>query len=440
MLVRSLAGHDDTTFTSRLRRTATSYASEANEDGGWGLFAGSDSSLVNTAEVLAILKATGWRPNSPAVDKGLAFICKRLRDDPRPRDAGGRGQRSRYVIFGLLGLTEFGSASWRPDIREAISTACDWLLERQTTTGSWPASLDATEGDVVLTTALAAIALERLRPGDEAIQRALDSLRSTPSVGFRRGRKEPFAPHQALAALALREAGALDDARAIASALAASPEAWCSLRHHEGHAGTRWQHSTFSLALRAVLDSGAADVEQLFVSTSVTHLRTLWHERTSRWLDEPSPSEYSATPSVRAAYGVTMAIESLVRALGARSLEAYGERPHPRRAHLKLTQAGPIELDLGDSIARIDVPWRQRELIEALIDLGATRDAPVDERKVERAMGSTSDALERNSRRLNQRVREHVADLSPLVRHREGRFWLDVDQASTEDTDLPPVG
>ncbi|TDD94359.1 hypothetical protein [Actinomadura rubrisoli] len=85
MKLAGLASYDQ-----RVARAARTLLGCQGFDGGWGLTLSSVSSIVNTSEVLAILRAAdvGGAP----VRGALAYLAEAVEQHCRPRQKGGRGR------------------------------------------------------------------------------------------------------------------------------------------------------------------------------------------------------------------------------------------------------------------------------------------------------------------------------------------------------------
>jgi hypothetical protein len=154
MKLAGLASYD-----KRVVRAAQTLLGCQGHDGGWGLTLSSVSSIVNTTEVLAILRAAGV--GGAPVRDALGYLAGAVPEHPRPRQKGGRGENTRFVCFGLSGLLHYSEFFTQPEVAEAVAWCVDWLDEHQIGQG-WPevAGIDDTS---LHQTALAVLALSRLR-------------------------------------------------------------------------------------------------------------------------------------------------------------------------------------------------------------------------------------------------------------------------------------
>jgi hypothetical protein len=146
-------------YDRRVARAARTLLASQGFDGGWGLTLSSVSSIVNTSEVLPILRAAGV--GGTPVRDALGYLAGAIEEHCRPRQKGGRGENTRFVCFGLTGLLHYPEFVTQPEVAQTAAWCVDWLTTHQIGHG-WPevAGID----DVSLhQTALAVLALAKLR-------------------------------------------------------------------------------------------------------------------------------------------------------------------------------------------------------------------------------------------------------------------------------------
>jgi hypothetical protein len=146
-------------YQKRLSRAAQTLLEHQGFDGGWGLTLSSVSSIVNTTETLAVLRAAGIA-GSP-VREALSFLSGAAGEHCRPRQKGGRGENTRFVCFALSGLVSYPQFFAQPGVADACAWCVGWLDAHRLDQG-WPevAGVD----DVSLhQTARAVLALSGLR-------------------------------------------------------------------------------------------------------------------------------------------------------------------------------------------------------------------------------------------------------------------------------------
>lgn len=148
------------------RRYVECQSDDGDHGGGWGLREGQEPSIVNTTEVLAILNANG-QVGDP-VDKAITYLTKAIPMHCARRERGkGRGRNTRFVTFGLLGLTEYEGRLSRLDVAETVRWIVRWLEENRFEGGprgeqGWPEAL-AEQETSLFQTAMATLAMCRLR-------------------------------------------------------------------------------------------------------------------------------------------------------------------------------------------------------------------------------------------------------------------------------------
>ena len=122
-------------YERRVSRAARTLLDHQGFDGGWGLTLSSVSSIVNTSEVLLVLRAAGIG-GKPARD-ALSYLAESIEEHCRPRQKGGRGENTRFVCFGLMGLLRYPEFFTQPGVAETAAWSVDWLERHQVGQG-WP--------------------------------------------------------------------------------------------------------------------------------------------------------------------------------------------------------------------------------------------------------------------------------------------------------------
>lgn len=378
-------------YRKRVSCAARTLLEHQGFDGGWGLTLTSVSSIVNTTEALAVLRAADVA-GKPARD-ALSFLAGAVGEHCRPRQKGGRGENTRFVCFALSGLVSYPQFFAQPGIADGAAWCVDWLGTHQVDQG-WPevAGVD----DVSLhQTARAVLALCSMRevlaglgpgfvlPGGmdggvllnrvgpliaHGVRGLLYHRRSSGAWGWRT--YVDTAPSPSKTALCLMavagSAGCLgagdafDPARDVPleaggvsgevvmrrpSQVAAEAADWLLRNHHRWEAfveddkdvqGTAWEHMAYSLGAQAVLRAGANPHDQR-LARSWRLMSDLWDDEAGLW-NEPGASGARAT--VRAAF---------------HSVCAY-EEARARIAQIGMTEetaAGPV-LDAGPGTAHME--------------------------------------------------------------------------------------
>ncbi|WP_433228251.1 hypothetical protein [Actinomadura formosensis] len=327
-------------------------------DGGWGLTLSSVSSIVNTSEVLAILRAAGVG-GSPVRD-ALAYLSGVVEQHCRPRQKGGRGENTRFVCFGLTGLLHYPEFFTQPRVAETAAWCVDWL-ERQQIDQGWPevAGIDDTS---LHQTALAVLALSRLRDTLTALGPGL-ALPGGADTGTLAARVEPLirhgltgvlyhrrssgawgwrtyvdtAPSPSKTALCLMAVAAAAGRQPLGgtpsreepqevggvhgrpellrpSQIIADAGQWLLRNHHRWETfveddkdvqGTAWEHMAYALGVQSVLRAGGNPHDQR-LGRAWRLMNDLWDREAGLW-NEPGASGRRAT--IRAAYYTVTAYE-----------------------------------------------------------------------------------------------------------------------------------
>ncbi|MDX6744137.1 hypothetical protein [Actinocorallia sp. A-T 12471] len=346
-------------YDRRLSRAARTLLASQGFDGGWGLTLSSVSSVVNTSEVLPILRAAGI--GGKPVRDALAYLAGAIEEHCRPRQKGGRGENTRFVCFGLTGLLHYPEFVTQPEVAQTAAWCVDWLTEHQIGQG-WPevAGID----DVSLhQTALAVTALAQLRdaltglgpglnlPGgidtteltgriDPLIAHGLAGLlyhrRTSGAWGWRTYVDTAPSPSKtALCSMAvvaatgqttsgppvndapLQVGGVHDDPELKRpSQIIAEAGQWL-LRHHprwetfveddKDVQGTAWEHMAYALGVQAVLRAGGSPYDQR-LARAWKLMDSLWDPEGGLWT-EPGASG-RRRPTIRAAYYTVCAYEA----------------------------------------------------------------------------------------------------------------------------------
>ncbi|MFC5188014.1 hypothetical protein ACFPM5_42180 [Actinomadura harenae] len=345
-------------YDRRVSRAARTLLDSQGFDGGWGLTLSSVSSIVNTSEVLAILRAAGI--GGQPVRDALRYLAGAIEEHCRPRQKGGRGENTRFVCFGLTGLLHYPEFVTQPEVAQTAAWCVDWLSTHQIEQG-WPevAGID----DVSLhQTALAVLALARLRdaaavlgPGLE-LPGGIDTTRLTSRIaplighglaGLLYHRRTsgawgwrtyvdtaPSPSKTALCAMAVAaatghtigrtpaddsplEVGGASDGIELKrpSQIIGEAGQWL-LRHHprwetfveddKDVQGTAWEHMAYALGVRGVLLAGGSPYDQR-LARAWKLMDGLWDAEGGLWME---PGASGRRPTIRAAYYTVCAYEA----------------------------------------------------------------------------------------------------------------------------------
>lgn len=347
-------------YGERVSRAAQTLLEHQGFDGGWGLTLTSVSSIVNTTEALAILRAAdvGGKP----VRDALSFLSGTVEDHCRPRQKGGRGENTRFVCFALMGLLSYPQFFAQPGIADTAAWCVDWLEHQQIDQG-WP-EVAGVDDPSLHQTARAVLALVGLRkalvgfgPGfvlpsgtdtrvlldrvDPLIAHGVRGLlyhrRSSGAWGWRTyvdtapspsktalclmavagsvgclGAGDPFDPARDMP----QEAGGVSGETVMRrpSQVVAEAADWLLRNHHRWETfveddkdvqGTAWEHMAYSLGVQAVLRAGANPHDQR-LTRSWRLMNELWDAEAELW-NEPGASGKRAT--IRAAFHTVCAYE-----------------------------------------------------------------------------------------------------------------------------------
>jgi hypothetical protein len=431
--------------TDRLRAAAEHYATAANPDGGWGAFPESASSIVNTAEVLALLRTAGFRPSHRTVDRAVRYIADAASAHFRPKAEGGRDPHIRFLSFGLLGLTEYPAFLVDAHVRGGIDFCCERLQRQVLRAGGWPGTAGERQLSVFQTTT-AIIALAGIGAHPKLVARGADALlklRDRDGALRAQSRRGPASvPHTALGAIGLYHAGREREAARAARWLYARPAEWQEETHKDGAVrGAGWVHMTFGLATQALLLTGVATYYDEPVAHAVDFMDRLWLDDACEWRDGDVDSDQT---SVRATYAVALSYRELARNAGVLTIDAARESPEPTPPHAKRRferpalesglvvqvaaspniMIGPVG-ERGVAIRLGDAEWR---IVKAAVEQGAF-ERPIAVQEAADALYPDSKdnmgTLERTCRRLNTKVRKKVS-VERLIRVSRGRLGLAV--------------
>lgn len=346
-------------FEARAGDAARTLLRNQGYDGGWGLTLTSVSSIVNTSEVLPILRSAGiaGQPARQALD----FLTGAISQHCRPRQKGGRGEHTRFVAFGLTGLMSHPRFVHHEGVAEAAAWCVGWLEDNQVDHG-W-AEVLGLDDTSLHQTALALQALAHLRdvlndfgpgvqlPGgvetgdllervgpliDHGVCGLLYHRRPSGAWGWRTYvDTDPSPSKTALGLLALSavcsgtgpggQPAYRDDPRETGgvhgvarpkrvSEVVAEAGRWLLHNHHRWETfveddkdvqGTAWEHMAYALCTQAAVRAGASPRDPR-LTKAWQLMNDLWDPEAGLW-NEPGASGKRAT--IRAAYYTVSAYE-----------------------------------------------------------------------------------------------------------------------------------
>jgi hypothetical protein len=348
---------------ARMARTARVYLDLARHDSGWGLAPDQVSSLVNTAEVLAILQAGGVPFAHSGVQNALTYLTKHLKphlDDPD------HGPRTRYVTFTILGLTEYAHAYSRADVRDCLSFAYKWLAASNRVAGGWSAQADSDKLSLFATCS-AVGALARSSYAGDATSEGVECLLEHSLSGqtwpteYNPSEKPIISPAlTGLAALALFEAGHDKLADRGIKWLLKHPEWWQNRTEDaRNEIGTSWRHMSFSICARAVLRAGTPIFDARLRPT-LKYVGSLWSQRDGLWSDGAPDGHLT----VRGAYAAAQLYQELRRGLGELDALALAERLNPEETDdIDATSLGELTLNDGTTTIEITSAFGSRHTV-----------------------------------------------------------------------------
>ncbi|MFD4996298.1 hypothetical protein [Streptomyces buecherae] len=329
------------------------------------------SSIVNTSEVLPILRQAGIAGH--AVRQALDFLTGAIGNHCRPRHKGGRGEHTRFIAYGMGGLLSHPRFFHHSGVVEATAWCVGWLEDHRVDHG-WPEVLGLDDTSLHQT-ALVCQALAQLRdalhdvgpgfqlPGgvetslllqrvnaliEHGVHGLLYHRRVSGSWGWRTYVDTVPSPSKtALCLLALaavssgtgpegepayqdepRETGGVHGHVQMKRLTEIVGEAgrWLLHNHQRWETfveddkdvqGTAWEHMAYALCTQAAVRAGANPRDPR-LSKAWGLMNDLWDLEAGLW-NEPGASGDRAT--IRAAYYTVSAYEEAVRRLSRLSLD-----------------------------------------------------------------------------------------------------------------------
>lgn len=321
-------------YKTQRRVAAESLFAVQGPDRGWGRRPDSESSLVNTAEVLNVIKAAGLGATPGALD-AAGFIVRALPVHYRPRSADvsqpARGQNLRYLSFGLDGLVTVPEVAFTQKGIEAIQFCVSNLAAVQKKGAVPPkpnaqimsyhatsraliavSKLLATDGHEVLPPQLADTARNIADSAASYLVREQDDDTGAWTVEPGYGTSLSLSK-SAIANTALGYYRLIND-RSEFRARQKKASAWLSDNYSrwmretssdDQEASTDWSHLDYAECVRGL--SAGRDDTWTFLKRSWTFMLGLWSKRDQLW------TEPKGNATIPAAYHTVMAFESVLR-------------------------------------------------------------------------------------------------------------------------------
>jgi hypothetical protein len=425
-------------------------------DGGWAASANGVRTINATAEVLSVLSAYEYPADSPEVAKASEFIIRCLEDHPRAVQDGGKGEHFRYPIWGVFGLTAYGEQRERPDVTAALEWCASWLDRYHCSGGGWPETKGDDKPSLVFTAygVLAASRIPDLLPDVEHARTALGNrfdakLGAWPATPDGK-RADPA--KTALCVLALAGGDSKDKERASVGKGWLRDHRWQWERKTHGEREVRtmeWDHMTFSLGLRACLESGVApDITPLDqdLHHTIDFLDTCWEDPEREWREgKDGRTSTRASAAVVAAW---QAIQAAYSRIDPSQVHAaiVGHERGPRSTSLPLecqiAEGGVwlAEADGGGSPLWVPLAETRLAIVDTLAELQATyTETGVPLVVLADRLGKQDDSVRRTIDRINKEdtARATEDEVDALIEVRKKHCWFTTRRVVRAHLDEP---
>ncbi|MFJ8282580.1 hypothetical protein ACIRA2_35480 [Streptomyces griseoviridis] len=446
-------------YETRVGEAARTLLHNQGYDGGWGLTLTSVSSIVNTSEVLPILRAAGVA--GQPVRQALDFLTGAIPEHCRPRHKGGRGEHTRFIAFGLAGLLSHPRFFHHAGVAEATAWCVDWLEDHRVDHG-WPEVLGlddtslhqtalAVHGLAELRCVLHDLGPELLLPGgvetstllervepliDHGVHGLLYHRRPSGAWGWRTYiDTDPSPSKTSLCLLALSavasgtgpggEPAYRDDPREVGgvhgpvqrrqlSEVVVEAGKWLLHNHHRWETfveddkdvqGTAWEHMAYALCCQAAVRAGAGPRDPR-LAKAWRLMNELWDPEARLW-NEPGASGRRAT--VRAAYYTVSAYEEAARRLARTSLTDNGSgdvsEPSADRV-IERVELGPgrtvrVSATGSETAVTCELTERLFDLVKIVFDASAVG---LSTERIAAALYVAPSSVPKYVQRLNQAV------------------------------------
>lgn len=440
-------------YLDQRQEAAQRLLSITGDVGGWGLTPTSVSSIVNTAEGLHVVAAAGLFEDE-RVAKSVRFLVEGIPAFYAPQSSvgsSGRGLHTRYLTFGLEGLTADARVIQSPGGRDAVRF-CLQQLRAQVDANSggvydFPgkphASFHQTARALISTSKLLSLADHRLPSLD--IDMAQDIADSASS--FLLSKQEPAGAwavspldvgvhHPAITAIATTALGQyrrvndsnllrLSQRRAAEWLMLEAPRWQRKMSSERSEKSTVWEYLDYAEVPRAIAGT---------MSGSWERLKQTWIYLLNRWVDQDvegdvflwaEPKSGKGSVTVRAAYHTVMALETALgdsRLLLPKQVDpvSSGSIISSRRVD---TAVFVLETTEGELVLEFGAKTTQAKLFQALTE----ERTGLDKEQLARALGikpqSVSTYFGRTIQSVNVEtsgVLAEFAESGPLEDGREG--------------------
>lgn len=457
-------------YQRRLTKLTEKYERIVEPDGGFGLTPSQRSSIVNTSEVLHILRSANRRDvpvSLTLVDEAVDYVASNVSRHCAPRtSSGGRGEKTRFAIFALVGLSAWPDRLQKSAHEQAVNWTIDWLRRRLLEDGL---PEEAGVQDVSLfQNALAQVALARLsavpgidretRNGVAEIARVCatgSAYHMLPACTWPRHTyltaTSPAKTALTITGLASAlEAGLLPDSMVFGGALqeGASFEVSDILQRScdaltqgvsQWHLyiepdpdvpGTQWSHLSYAVCLEAISVVGNPRDSQL-VDAWRGLFRT-WSRTSDGWCEPTEPP----IPSARADYSSTRALDALIDHHGVSGLRdvaalaALDSVPSATPRYELVCQSGSgaltlTRLDQPRQTWALDLPHRLREFVVLMASQSTPEGRPlfITTSELAAVAGLSSASIGRTVKRVNEAVQLQSVDGYQAIMSRRGQGY-----------------
>lgn len=412
-----------------------------NPDGGWALSPYGASSLVNTAEVLAVLAAAQAR--GEAFDNGARYLSGAVWQHFGEQTEGNfsvRGPNLRYITFTLEGLSYAPEAVFAPDGQRVINRALEVFapsMSGNALVANWKHRQPSYHQSARALTALSKIihldVEDRLDPAlrNRALQLCVRLARflldeQQPDGAWKltsQSLPDELSPAKtAVAATALgyfrlltRDPRVDEARRSAAEWLLEKDVRWRTKREQDDQElGSSWEFLAYAECLRPVVSLGEEATVQ--VRRSWNFLVRLWSEEQQLWA-EPSGSGLG-NATIRAAFHTVMAFESAIPTSAVLTPPEIPPRGFGQLTVVRESGGAAYEIEGTDGgfTLSLDRAPKLQQLLEAIL----RERSGIDSSRLARTLGVSTSSIAVYKSRLNDKAAaQSRGQLRELVRARQ---------------------